>query len=67
MLIKHKNAREISITNINNDERVKAYRTAEQHCAKYFKVPRVLKNKQSNETTDGSATTMNFECVKPSN
>lgn len=63
--------RGISIINIKStkQERVKAYRTAEKHCAKYYKVPRILhsiKQEQDEEFQTPMHTT-NFECLKPSN
>ena len=59
----------ISIINITKREQAKAYRAAEKHCAKYYKVPRILnsvKQKQEEEFQIEMHTT-NFECLKPSN
>ena len=69
----NKSPRGISILNIIKEMRSKAYQTAESHCAKYNKVPRILKSiiqEQEDEDEDESQvqmTTMTFECVRPSN
>ena len=69
MKFTNKNPRGISILNIVKEERSRAYQSAEKHCAKYYKVPRVLKivEQESVDETQSSMRTMNFECVKPSN
>ena len=64
-----KTPRAISISNIMKEDRVKAYRAAEKHCAKYSKVPRLLR-KINQETSEGSPIPMrteHYECLKPSN
>ena len=65
----NKTPRGISILNIIKEERSKAYQSAEKHCAKYYKVPRVLKivEQESLDETQAAMRTMNFECVKPTN
>lgn len=69
MKFTNKTPRGISILNIIREERSKAYQTAEKHCAKYYKVPRVLKvvEQESLDETQAAMRTMNFQCVKPSN
>ena len=64
-----KTPRGISILNIKKEERSRAYQSAEKHCAKYYKVPRVLKivEQESLDETQAAMRTMNFECVKPTN
>ncbi len=59
----NKSPRGISILNIDKADHAKAYRLAEKHCAKYYKVPRILKTSRQ---SDSSGTTMVFECLKPS-
>jgi hypothetical protein len=61
--------RGISILNIRKEERSKAYQSAERHCAKYYKVPRILKtiDQQFEDELHTPMRTTNFECVKPSN
>ena len=63
--------RGISILNIKStkEERVKAYRAAEKHCAKYYKVPRILNSikQEQDEEFQTPMHTSNFECLKPSN
>lgn len=54
--------RSITITNIVKSERVQARRSAEKHCAKYFKVVRVIKSEAPTEDTNGM---MTIECIKP--
>lgn len=69
MKFTNKTPRGISILNIIKEERSRAYQSAEKHCAKYYKVPRVLKTieQESLDETQAWMRTMNFECVKPSN
>lgn len=61
----------ISIINIKStkQERVRAYRAAEKHCAKYYKVPRILNSvkQEYDEEFQTPMHTTNFECLKPSN
>ena len=66
MKFTNKSPRGISILNVVKEERSRAYQSAEKHCAKYYKVPRVLKTVKQ-ESLDETQSTMNFECVKPSN
>jgi hypothetical protein len=64
-----KTPRAISISNVKKADRVKAYRAAEKHCAKYSKVPRLLR-KVKQETNDYSPIPMrteHYECIRPSN
>jgi len=59
----------ISVINITNKERAKAYRAAEKHCAKYYKVPRILNSVKQKPVEEFHIErhTTNFECLKPSN
>ena len=69
MKFDNKGPRGIFISNITKADRVKAYRIAEKHCAKYSKVPRVV-NTLNYELENDSATAMrtaSYECVRPSN
>lgn len=69
MKFENKGPRTISIYNLMKQDHAKAYRAAEKHCAKYYKVPRVLK-KTDYQSTDDSHIPMrslHFECIKPSN
>ena len=63
----NKSPRGISILNIIKEMRSKAYQTAESHCAKYNKVPRVLKSiiQEQEDESQVQMTTMTFECVRP--
>lgn len=65
----NKSPRGISIKNVLKEERVKAYRSAEKHCAKYYKVTRMLKSIEQEQEDELAAakSTMVFECLKPSN
>ena len=64
-----KSPRGISILNITKEMRSKAYQTAESHCAKYNKVPRILKSvtQEQNDESQAQMNTITFECVRPSN
>ena len=57
----------ISILNVDNSERVEAYRIAEKHCAKYQKVPRLLDSSKQLEKSDIPLSTMVYQCLRPSN
>ena len=61
--VKNKSSRQISIENILPNEKTKAYRMAEKHCAKYYKVPRKISSKSQPDNDD--MTTIVFECVRP--
>lgn len=67
MKYENKSPRGISILNIIKEDRVKAYRIAESHCAKYYKVPRVLSSSIQPDDSVIPMTMMVFECLKPSN
>ena len=69
MKFTNKTPRGISILNIIKEEYSRAYQSAEKHCAKYYKVPRILKTVEQEPQYETQATmrTINFECVKPSN
>ena len=69
MKFENKGPRGIFISNITKEDRVKAYRAAEKHFAKYSKVPRVL-NTLNYELENNSTTAMrtaSYECIRPSN
>lgn len=59
--------RGIKIVNIMKEQQSKAYQTAEKHCAKYSKVPRVLKRIKQVDDSEIPMTTLVFECIRPSN
>lgn len=72
MTLVNKSPRGISIVNIKNEERSKAYQSAEKHCAKYSKVPRILSTKEQAKTDpddemEKPLRTTVFECLRPSN
>ena len=69
MKLTNKTPKGISILNITKEEYSKAYQTAERHCAKYYKVPRILKTvkQELKDEFDTPMRTINFECVKPTN
>jgi len=56
----------LSIVNIDQTERIEAYRIAEQHCAKYSKVTRLTKKFKQRNESDLPLTTMVFQCIRPS-
>lgn len=61
--------RGIQVSDIKKEDRVKAYRAAEKHCAKYSKVPRVSQtiNQVHYEDIIIPMRTIKFECIRPSN
>lgn len=61
----NKSPRGISILNVIKQDRAKAHRAAEKHCAKYYKVPRVLKSITQDEESAIPMKTVIFECLKP--
>lgn len=65
----NKSPRGISILNIIKEMNSKAYQTAESHCAKYNKVPRIVKTviQEQDDESQAQMSTIIFECVKPSN
>ena len=60
-----KTPRGIKIINIMKEQHSKAYQTAEKHCAKYSKVPRVLKRIKQSDDSEIPMTTMITECIRP--
>ena len=60
-----KSPRGVSVMNNAYGERAKAYRAAEKHCAKYYKVPRILKTKRQKGEPGKRLSTIFFECLKP--
>jgi len=58
--------RGIKVVNIMKEQLSKAYQTSEKHCAKYSKVPRVLKKFKQEDDSVIPMTTMVFECIRPS-
>lgn len=69
MKIENKSPRALTISNIMKEDRVKAYRAAEKHCAKYSKVPRELRTIDQERSDDAPIPmrTVHYECIKPSN
>lgn len=69
MKLTNKSPRGISILNIKKEERSIAYQTAEKHCAKYYKVPRVTRKVEqaAEDEFQVSMRTMDFRCEKPKN
>jgi len=61
-----KTPRGLKVINIMKEQQSKAYQTAEKHCAKYSKVPRVLKRTKQVDESEIPMTTMIFECIGPS-
>jgi len=59
--------RGISIKNVIKKDREKAYMAAEKYCAKYAKVPRVLKSFAQEKLEDFTPdmSTIKYECLKP--
>lgn len=64
-----KSPRGISVLNVTKEMQSKAYQAAEIHCARYSKVPRVLKTIKQILANDMQApmNAMVFECIRPSN
>ena len=56
----------ISILNVDEEEKVEAYRMAEKHCFKYGKVPRLIESSRQLERSDIPLSTMVYECLRPS-
>ena len=71
MKVTNASPKSITINNIKSTKqgRVKAYRAAEVHCAKYYKVPRILSpvNQEQVEAYQTKLHSTKFECLKPSN
>lgn len=65
MQFKDKSPRGITVMNNVKGERAKAFRAAEKHCAKYYKVPRILHIKPQAEESEKIMNTITFECLKP--
>ena len=61
----NKSPRGVSVMNNAYGERAKAYRAAEKYCAKYYKVPRILRTKRQTGETGKRMSTIFFECLKP--
>lgn len=59
-------SRGISIINVKTNDRTKAYRIAEKHCAKYSKVPLLVKSTPQSEDSPIAMMTRKFECLRPS-
>ena len=60
-----KSPRGIKITNVSKALDSKAYQSAEIHCAKYLKVPRILKKQKISQDYEELKTTIAFECIRP--
>lgn len=59
--------RGITAFNVTRKMQSRAYQTAESHCAKYNKVPRVRKKvKQESADENVHLNTFIFECIRPS-
>jgi len=61
-----KSPRGIKVVNIMKEQLSKAYQQSEKHCAKYSKVPRILKKFKQADDSVIPMTTMVFECIRPS-
>ena len=61
----NKSPRGITIINILKEDYSQAYQQAEKHCAKYSKVPRVLKKKIQSESYQAEKITLIMECLRP--
>lgn len=56
----------IKVINVIKELGSRAYQTAEKHCAKYSKVPRILKRvKQYTELDEVQMMTIIFSCIRP--
>lgn len=65
MKIQDKSPRGITIMNSIEGERAKAFRAAEKHCAKYYKVPRIFHIKpQLVGESEKVMNTIIFKCLK---
>ena len=60
-----KSPRGIKIINITKELDSKAYQTAEKHCAKYSKVPRISKKLKQSEDYEVEKMTIVFNCIRP--
>ena len=57
--------RGLKVVNIMKEQQSKAYQATEKHCAKYSKVPRVLKRIKQVDDSEIPMTTMVVECIRP--
>jgi len=64
MQLQDKSPRGITVVNNIEGKQAKAYRAAEMHCAKYYKVPRILQIKPQTEESEKALNTITFECLK---
>lgn len=62
----NKDVRGITILNVMKSQAAKAFREAEIHCAKYSKVPLLLRTTPASDDSVIPTTTRVFECLKPS-
>jgi hypothetical protein len=60
-----KSPRGIKAINVTKELDSGAYQSAELHCAKYSKVPRILKKIKQSEEYEVLKTTIVFECIRP--
>ena len=61
-----KSPRGIKVINITKELDSRAYQTAEIHCSKYSKIPRILKTiKQTEDYELVQKSTVIFECRRP--
>ena len=67
MQLTNKTPRGLSIKNVLKNERAKAFMSAEKYCAKYGKVPRVLKSITQEQTEEFTPDMLmiNYECLRP--
>lgn len=63
----NKGPRGITIINIQKQERNKAYREAERHCAKYSKVPLVVKVVKQDADSEYAIDHLSimYDCLRP--
>jgi len=64
MKLQDKSPRGITIVNSIDGKQAKAFRSAEKHCAKYYKVPRILQIKPQIKESEKAMNTIIFECLK---
>ena len=65
MQFKEKSPRGITVINVTKELDSRAYQTAEKHCAKYSKVPRILKHLTKIIEAEVTMKTIRFECIRP--
>lgn len=65
MQFMNKSPRGIKVINVTKELDSNAYQTAEKHCAKYSKVPRISKKTKQSAEYEIEKITIVFNCIRP--